>query len=135
MAEPPRISLRSIRATALHPGYVPSVPSPLLIVIMHLDPLPHAIEAVGIAAGERVDGGTVLGFQNEKTADGRFAVARDQGSGRHHTDAMVAGLVEMDAVGAVVFRAGRERFRPVDCVNDEMHGVSFCDESVASAGP
>src|SRR5258707_15792649 len=98
--------------------------SPLLIVEMHVDPLPHAIEAVGIALSEPVDGGTVVGFQNEKTPNWRLAVARHQSSGRHHGDAVATSLVEMDAVGAVVFCADRERVRAVDRVNDEMHGVS-----------
>ena len=38
-------------------------------------------------------------------------------------------IVEMDAAGAVVFRAGRERVRPVDRLNDEVHGVSSRGES------
>lgn len=68
----------------------------------------------------------VFGLQNEETADRRFAIGCDERAGRHHGDAMLAGLVEMDAVAAVVFRAGRERIRPVDCVNDEMHSSSSC---------
>jgi hypothetical protein len=113
---------------------IPRTDSPFPIVVMHVDPLPHAIEAVGIALRERVDGDTVAGFQNEKTPDRRFAVTGHQGPGRRHGDTVAAGLVEMDAVGAVMFGPDRERIRPIDCMNDEVHSVFSYGQSVGCIG-
>src|SRR5262245_60052738 len=80
--------------------------SSFLVVVMHLHGFPHSVDPVGVAIGKRVDGGTILGFQNEQAAHRRFAVGGHQGSGRRHGDAMTVGLVEMDAMSAVVFCAG-----------------------------
>ena len=91
---------------------------------MHLDVLPHFVDVVGVARREGIDGGAVLGFEDEKAADRRLAVRCHQGSGRHDADPVPARLIEMDTMDAVELRAGRKRVRPVDRMDDEMHGLS-----------
>src|SRR5262249_58058377 len=91
---------------------------------------------VGGACGERAGGGRVFTLKKEERAARRSVARCADRPRRYHGDAMLAGLVEMDAVGAVVFCAGRERIRPVDCVNDEMHNpLSYPSPSSSSIIP
>src|SRR5262245_33272791 len=46
----------------------------LLVVAVDLHALPHAVGVVGIAAGERIDGGAVPGVDDEHAAARRLAV-------------------------------------------------------------
>ena len=89
---------------------------------MDLDLLPHAIDVVGIAAGEGIHGGTALRIDDENAADRRLAVVRHQGAGGHHIHVMVFRLVEVDAMRAVEFGPGRHPILLVGGVDNEQHG-------------
>ena len=77
-------------------------------------PLPHTVDAIGVAARESLDRGAVGGIDDENAANGRFAVVSHQDVCSHDLDRMLLGLVEMDAVGAVMLGARRRNVFFVD---------------------
>lgn len=115
-----------------HPGALraPTLPAkgggkdyspPLLVIRMHLDLLPDAVDLVRVAVGEGVDGGAVLGLDDEERADRRLAVVGHHRPRGHHLDRVFLRLVEMDAVIAIKLGAGVDRVLLVHGVNDEEH--------------
>lgn len=87
---------------------------------MDFDRFPHPIDVIGIAAGESVERGPVLGINDKKAADGRFAIVRDQRAGGDHADPMFVRLVQMDAVLTKEFGASGQNAFFVDSVNHEL---------------
>src|SRR5438067_717044 len=94
----------------------------LLAIAMDLHSLPHAIDVVGIAAGEGLRRAAVGGVDHEDRADRSLAVLADQRPGGHYVDVIVTGIVEMLAVGAVEFGAYRHGTDAVGGVDHEQHG-------------
>ena len=88
---------------------------------MDVDALPHAVDVIGIAAGEGVDRGAVRGVDDENAADRRLAVVGKQRAGGHDVDAVIAGFVEMDAVVAIMLGPRRQKILLVERVDHEQH--------------
>src|SRR3984957_9286525 len=80
-----------------------------LIVAMNIDALPHAVDVIGIAAGEGVDRGAIRRVDDKNAADRRFAVVGQERAGGHDVDAVIAGFVEMDAVVAIMLGPRRQK--------------------------
>src|SRR5258708_6899249 len=68
----------------------------LLVVAVDLNRFPHAVDVVGVAAGERLGGRAVLGVDHEDAADRRLAVVGEQGAGGYHVDVIPVRLVQVD---------------------------------------
>src|ERR1700722_20943011 len=73
-----------------------------LVVAVDVDALPHAVDVIGVAAGEGVDRGAVGRVDDKNAADRRLAVVGQERAGGHDVDAVIAGFVEMDAVVAIM---------------------------------
>ena len=95
--------------------------APFLVVAVDLNPLPYAVDVVGVAAGERLGGRAVLGVDHEDAADRGLAVIGQQGAGGDHVDIVAVRLVEVDAVRAVEFRPRRHPAGSVGGVDHEQH--------------
>src|SRR5215472_4154531 len=92
---------------------------------MDRDALPDAVEMIGVAAGKRVNRGAVGGIDDENATDRRFAVVGHKCARRHDVDRILLGAVEMDAMIAVMFGAGRQNVFFVERVDDVQHGISY----------
>jgi hypothetical protein len=87
---------------------------------MDFDRFPHPIDVIGIAAGESVERSPVVGIDDEKAADGRFAIVCDQRAGGDYADPLFSRLVQMDSVLAIEFGACSQNSFFVDSVNYEL---------------
>src|SRR5580704_3905342 len=96
-----------------------------LVVAVDIDALPHAVDVVGIAAGEGVDRGAVFGVDDENAADWRLAIVGQERAGSHDVDAVIAGFVEMDAVVAIMLGPRRQNVLLVERVDHEQHARSL----------
>jgi len=95
---------------------------PLPVIGVDLDVLPDAVLLVGIAVGEGVDRVAVVRLDDEQRADRRLAVVRHHRPGGDDVHLVLAGLVEMDAVVAVMLGARVDRVFLVHGVNHKKHG-------------
>src|SRR5882757_8636542 len=93
----------------------------LLVVDVDLHGAPHAIDMIGVTAHEGIHRGAILCVDNEDRADGRFAIISHERAGGRHVDVMVTGLVEMNAVVAVMLRTRRQQAGFVGGMDDEQH--------------
>src|SRR4029077_3289849 len=93
----------------------------LLVVAVNLNPLPDAVDVVGVAAGERLGGRAVLGVDDEDAADRRLAVVGEQGAGGDHVDIVAVRLVEVDAMDTVNLPPRRHPAGSVGGVDHEQH--------------
>src|SRR4030081_338198 len=75
----------------------------LLVVAVDLNRFPHAVDVVGVAAGERLGGRAVPGVGPEDGCGPAFAGVREQGSGGFHGHLIPGRLVQVDAVRAIEF--------------------------------
>ena len=64
---------------------------------------------------------TVGSIDDDNAANGRFAVVSQQGVFSHDVDRMLLGLIEMDAMLAIMLGARPQNVFFVERVNDEQH--------------
>src|SRR5580704_13878026 len=91
-----------------------------LVVAVDVHALPHAVEVIGIAAGEGIDRGAVFGVDDKNAADRRLAVVGEERAGGHDVDAVIAGFVEMDAVVATMLGPRWQKILVVKRVNNKQ---------------
>src|SRR5690349_15458964 len=83
----------------------------LLVICVDLDPafLPDAVDVIGVAVDESLDGRTVLGLDDEQAADRRLVVVGHERPRRDHLDAVALAVVEVLPVRLVMLGAGVDR--------------------------
>ena len=107
-----------------------------LVVAVDIDPLPHAVDVIGIAAGEGIDRGAVFRIDDKNAADRRLAVVGKERAGGHDVDAVIAGFVEMDAVVAIMLGPRRQKILLVERVDHEQHCAhQFLQAAIDPATP
>src|SRR3989440_8087834 len=94
----------------------------LFVIAMDLHALPHRVDVIGVAAHEGVGGGAVFGVDDEDRAAGCLAVVGYERARGHHVHVVITGLVEMDAVVAIEFRARGHAVLAVGGMDYEQHG-------------
>src|SRR5690242_8424055 len=94
---------------------------------MHIDPVPHAVHMVRVAAREGVHRGAVLRLDHEQAADRRLAVLIHERARGEDVDPVLARLVEVDPMGTEMLGARLDDARLVDSMDDEVHGRSLAD--------
>src|SRR5947208_3655950 len=71
------------------------------VVAVNVHGLPNLVQVVGVAAHERVGGGTVPGIDDENASGRRLAVIRDERAGRDHVNIVAFGRIEMYPVRTI----------------------------------
>jgi hypothetical protein len=77
---------------------------------------------IGIAPYEPIDGGAVIGIDDEYAAAGSLTIVRNKGASGDNVHVVFFSLIKMDAVIAIEFRALLRFDFLVGSMNYEQHG-------------
>jgi len=91
---------------------------------------PHVVYVIGIAPYEPIDGGAVIGIDDEYAAAGRLAIVRNKGASGDYVHVVFFSLIKMDAVITIEFRAHLRFEFLVGSMNYKQHGGHRGNEKI-----